>query len=70
MSSIGIAHVQELRREDVAVLTTLYTCRATLADLLGPGGGDMVLFLVRACHTRWGDARFAKARDGYRAQFN
>lgn len=68
MACLSIAEAREVLGDRVGVLTILFTCRATLVDLLGEQAGRPVLGVVDSLETRWG-AAFAPALAAYRAQF-
>jgi hypothetical protein len=64
-----LSETAERQGDHVGALTILFTCRASLADLLGEAGGEPVLALVDALRERWGDAAFDIAMRRYREQF-
>ncbi|MDP2315251.1 MAG: hypothetical protein Q8P41_20300 [Pseudomonadota bacterium] len=64
-----IAEAREARGDRVGMLTILFTCKASLQDLLGEQGARPVLALIHSLEQRWGPEDFGAALEQYRAQF-
>ena len=64
-----IADIEQRRGDRVAALTILFTCQATLGDLLGDTGRVPVLHVIDSLEKAWGKAAFRDALEKYRAQF-
>ncbi len=66
LACLSIAEAREKLDDRVGVLTILFTCRATLQDLLGEAAGRPVLGVVESLEKRWGPAVFDPALAEYR----
>lgn len=64
-----IAEAREQRGDRVGMLTILFTCKASLQDILGEQGARPVLALIQSLEARWGPEVFGTALEAYRAQF-
>lgn len=69
LACFQIAAIEERRGDRVAQLTILFTCQATLGDLLGDEARVPVLLVIDSLERSWGQAAFASAMRSYRAQF-
>lgn len=69
LSCATIARLRDQRNEKVQALTILFTCKASLEDLLGPSAGQHVVLLIDALEKRWGKDEFARTLNEYRKQF-
>ncbi|MFT6234259.1 MAG: tetratricopeptide (TPR) repeat protein [Myxococcota bacterium] len=69
VSCLLIAEAEEQRHNRIGCLTALFTCQASLGDLLGERARVPVLQVIDSLEPRWGPAVFAEAMTGYRAQF-
>ena len=69
LACLSIAEVREKLGDRVGVLTILFTCKATLQDLLGEAAAKPVLGVVHSVEQRWGAEVFEAAMVEYRAQF-
>lgn len=69
MACLLQAELHEARGDRVAALTTLFTCQATLGDLLGDAARVPVLAIIDSLETKWGKPAFDAAMTAYRAQF-
>jgi len=63
------AQAREAQGDRVACLTALFTCGATLADLLGEDARTPVLAVIDSLRRDWGDEAFETLMTRYRAQF-
>lgn len=68
LACLSIAEAREKLADLVGVLTVLFTCKASLQDLLGEAAGKPVLGVVESLEKRWGQAVFDEALAGYRAR--
>ena len=64
-----MAEARDQRGDRVGMLTILFTCKASLQDILGEQGARPVLALIESLEARWGPEVFGAALEGYRAQF-
>lgn len=66
LACLSIAEAREKLDDRVGVLTILFTCKATLQDLLGEAAGKPVLGVVESLEKRWGQTVFDQALGEYR----
>lgn len=69
LSCAAIASLRDKRNERVQALTILFTCKASLEDLLGPEAGEQVVLLIDALERKWGTREFNIVLEEYRKQF-
>lgn len=69
LSCLQIAGIRQAVDDRTGMLTALFTCQATLGDLLGDDARVPVLQMIRSLHIAWGDERFQSEMRRYRAQF-
>ncbi len=69
LSCGAIARVRDERGDRVGALAILFTCRASIEDLLGPGAASQVVPMIDALQARWGAEAFASALAEYRRRF-
>ncbi len=65
----AVARARDERGDRVGALTILFTCKASIEDLLGPEAGAQVVAMIEALEARWGGAAFAEVLEAYRRQF-
>jgi hypothetical protein len=70
MSCLALSEILEAGDARVEAITVVYTCRASLMDLLGEEAGTPLLAVVAGMERRWGAAAFAEVMARYRAQFD
>lgn len=68
LACLQIAAIEERRGDRVALLTILFTCQASLGDLLGDEARVPVLLVLDSLEHTWGEAAFAAALASYRAR--
>ena len=66
LACLSIAEAREKLGDRIGVLTALFTCKASLQDLLGEAAGKPVLGVVESLERRWGQTVFDEALAGYR----
>jgi len=69
LASAALAQAREAAGDRVGALTALFTCKASLEDLLGPEAGAQVVAMIDALEARWGAGAFQVALAAYREQF-
>ncbi len=69
MACLLIAEVLEKQGDRLGALTILFTCQASLGDLLGEDAKVPVLHVIDSLEERWGDEVFQAEMVRYRAQF-
>ncbi len=69
LASMMLAEIQEKEDDRLGVLNTLFTCKATLEDLLGQSAATPVLAVIHTVEQRWGEEAFGAVMERYRAQF-
>jgi len=69
MACLMIAEIQEKLGDRLKVLTILFTCQASLGDLLGEAAKAPVLQVITSLEERWGKTEFDDWMTRYRAQF-
>lgn len=67
LACLQLAEIREASDDDVGALMILFTCGASLADLLGEDAKAPVLDVIGALEQRWGPERFEVALEAYRA---
>jgi len=65
----AIARVRDEAGDRVGALTILFTCKASIEDLLGPVAGGFVVPMIEALEKRWGSKVFSDTLALYRAKF-
>lgn len=68
LACLLLAEVHEAEGDRVSALVVLFTCQASLGDLLGPDGRLPALAAIDALEERWGPEAFAAALRAYREQ--
>ncbi len=69
LACLCVAELHEARGDQLAAITALFTCQASLADLLGEEARKPVLWVIAMRRRRWGEARWQEIMGAYRQQF-
>ncbi len=69
LACLSVAELHEARGDRLAAVTALFTCQASLADLLGEEARKPVLWVIAARRRRWGEERWQQVMSAYRQQF-
>jgi hypothetical protein len=65
----SIARIRDEAGDRVGALSILFTCKASIEDLLGPTAGGFVVLMIDALEKRWGKEVFYETLALYRNQF-
>ena len=69
LSCGAIARIRDEAGDRVGALTILFTCRASIEDLLGPVAAAQVVQMIDALEGKWGHKVFSETLAQYRRQF-
>lgn len=69
MACLLIAECQEALGDRLSAMTILFTCQASLGDLLGEEARVPVLHVIDSLEEKWGEETFQRTLSAYRAQF-
>jgi len=70
LACLLLAEGEEQRQNRLAVLNVLFTCQASLGQLLGDEAKVPVLLVIDSLKQRWGEAEFINQMNRYRSQFS
>lgn len=69
LAALSLAEIREKEGDRLGVLNVLFTCKASLEDLLGQSAATPVLAVIHSVEQRWGTEVFDAEMVRYRAQF-